>query len=111
MFNKVIKNKVKRHKEPIPAIIFGDIHKGNEDKESLSTSVKMATVMNAQKIVGHDILDGYSINHHEFNNPFIQLNKEDVSLEEELEEAKMFLKTLADVFAEVVSVASNHHDL
>src|SRR5699024_12166081 len=42
--------------------------------------------------------------------PFIQLNKEDVSLEEELEEAKMFLKTLSDVFPEVVSVASNHND-
>src|SRR5690625_511654 len=107
---KVHENKVTRHKEPIPAIIFGDIHKGNEDKESLSTSVKMATVMNAQKIVGHDILDGYSINPHEFNNPFIQLNKEDVSLEEELEESKMFLKTLSDVFPEVVSVASNHND-
>lgn len=107
---KVDENGVEEHKEELPAIILGDIHKGNEDKESLTASLEMADKLKVQKVVLHDVFDGYTINHHELNNPFIQADKENLSLEDEIVEAVSFVTGLASKFPEVISVASNHND-
>src|SRR5690606_22490431 len=63
-----------------------------------------------KEVVLHDLFDGYTINHHEKNNPFRQMELEGVSLEDEINISKEFVKEACNRFKKVTSVSSNHND-
>ena len=72
----VRKSKVKRNKKNCPAIIFGDLHLTEEDKQAVDASFEMAKWSGAEQVVVHDIFSGVSISHHESKDPVIQARRE-----------------------------------
>lgn len=93
----------------IPAIVFGDLHLQHHNKEAVKSSLKLAKKLNAQKIICHDVVDSFSISHHEKKNPFqLLLREEDGSwnLEKELQYAVDWFNKRKDF--QFVAVRSNH---
>ncbi len=94
-----------------PAIVFGDLHIGNEDREAVDLAFEVADRLQPEEIVLHDLMDSYSINHHELKLPFVLLDKEDkgqLNLEQELENIFNWLKEYEHY--NFVVVESNHND-
>ena len=106
--NHVINGEVLKTKSK-PAIVFGDLHLGDHCEKALKTSYKMLERFNPKHVILHDIMNGHSISHHEKNDPFIQLQREEDgswNLENELNLSIEFLETVLD-YSPVV-VKSNH---
>ena len=59
-----------------PAIIFGDLHLGNEHKENLEQSFKLVDLLSCNKIILHDVMENYAISHHELKNPVVLAQRE-----------------------------------
>lgn len=57
-------------------MVFGDLHLGETNEEVLATSFKMAEDLNCEDIVLHDVFNGHSISHHERNQPFQVMSRE-----------------------------------
>jgi len=97
------------HKQ-CPAIVFGDLHLGEEDSEVVEAAFSLVDRIGAEKIILHDVFSGYSVSHHELNNPFILAQREldnSWKLAEELDYmVQWFLDRPQYNF---VSVASNHN--
>jgi len=93
------------------AVVFGDIHSGDHNKKVVDCGMELCKKINPEHIVLHDLFNAKSINHHEFNNPFIQyeLEKENKnSLKKEIDEMLNWLEQLNKF--NVVVVKSNHDD-
>jgi len=92
-----------------PAIIFGDLHLGNEHQENLKQSLQMAQDFDCDKIILHDVMENYAISHHELKNPVVLAQREldgTWNLESEIDYmVKWFQKNSQFKF---VSVMSNH---
>jgi hypothetical protein len=94
-----------------PAIVFGDIHYGHHHDVALKASMDMARRFSVDAVILHDIFDGKSINHHEVNQPFLQLNNEEdgsIDLEREITDIVNFINSNNDL--NYVVVSSNHDD-
>ena len=67
---------VSKHNEPT-VIIFGDLHLGETNEGALKTSFDMADRLKCNQIILHDAFNGHSISHHERNQPFQLLKREE----------------------------------
>ena len=96
----------------IEGIVLGDLHIGNHDEKVLKSTFKLMNKIKPKHVVLHDVFDGYSINHHEAKDPFIQYGKEVLGtndLGKELDEMLEVLDNFKN-FENVVIVRSNHDD-
>src|SRR5690625_127300 len=108
---KVENGKVFKHGEKLPLSIFGDLHYGiSHCEESVRVAEELSMKLNVQEVAVHDVFDGFTINPHEANNPFVQLNLESYTLAGEIEATKDKIRDLATKFKHVYSVNSNHND-
>jgi hypothetical protein len=83
---------VAKHNEPT-VIVFGDLHLGETNEEVLKVSFDMADKLRCTQIILHDVFNGHSISHHERNQPFQLLKREEDgsgSLLDELDEMANF---------------------
>lgn len=98
--------------DSIAAIVLGDIHYGHHDPEVLKTTMSMLNKIKPEHVILHDIFDGYSINHHEFKDPFVQFGKEMNGTNDLGKEVDFMLNALQEFekFENVVIVRSNHDD-
>jgi len=90
-------------------IVFGDLHLGETNEKALWTSFDMADKLKCNNIVLHDVFDSHSISHHERNQPFQLLKREEDGSDSLINE----LDNLANFFEEYSSynftvVRSNH---
>lgn len=97
------------------AIVFGDLHIGDHDPDCVEATVEFCNILRPKKVVAHDILNGHSINHHEFKNPFSKyanLQSGRASLKREMDEMVAFMKVLMDdmSYAKFYVIHSNHDD-
>lgn len=93
------------------AIVFGDIHLGETNQDALKTSLEMAYSLNCvDNIILHDVFNGHSISHHELNQPFQLLNRENDGSDSLIKE----LSQLVDFFNEYdncdFTVVRSNHD-
>lgn len=111
LYNKISNGKIQRVKE-CSALIWGDLHYGQHDEDVFNKTMELSNILKPEHVVLHDIFDGYSINHHERKDPFIQVAKEIQGrndLQKELNDLKVGLKRF-DKFKNVVIVRGNHDD-
>jgi hypothetical protein len=102
---------VSRNKKGVDAIVFGDLHLGEEDEVALKTSFEMVDKLKANKIVLHDVVNSHSISHHEKKDPFQLLEREENgswSLKTELENVQKFFNE--KIKYNFVVVRSNHDE-
>jgi hypothetical protein len=93
------------------ALILGDLHYGQHDEKVLENTFDFIKSNKIENIVLHDVFDGYSINHHEIKDPFIQYQKEIAglnSLKDEIDSLLDGLEKFKD--QNVIVVRSNHDD-
>lgn len=111
LFYKV-KNNTVYNIDEIDGIVLGDIHFGNHDQDVLDKTHKLLNIIKPKHVILHDVFDGYSINHHELKDPFIQYGKEcnnKNSLKDEIDIVLDGLKAFTK-YKKVVVVRSNHDD-
>jgi hypothetical protein len=93
------------------AIVFGDIHLGETNQDALNASFEMAYKLECtDNIILHDVFNGHSISHHELNQPFQLLNRENDGSDSLIKE----LSELVDFFNEYddcnFTVVRSNHD-
>jgi hypothetical protein len=98
--------------DSVAAIVLGDLHYGNHDQEVIDATLDLMDKVVPEHVVLHDVFDGYSINHHEMKDPFVQFSKEVHGQNSLQREVDTMLTGLADFqdFKNVVIVRSNHDD-
>jgi hypothetical protein len=72
----------------IEAIVLGDLHLPEENKEAVIVSLQMLQKFKPRHVIIHDIIDNGAISHHEKRNPFHLLRRENDgsnSLQKELD--------------------------
>jgi len=92
-------------------MVFGDLHLGETNDDVLDVSFRMAEDLNCEDIVLHDVFNGHSISHHERNQPFqVMAREEDGSgdLMLELNNMAAFFDRYSDF--NFVMVRSNHDE-
>jgi hypothetical protein len=109
-------NKVEKNSRVL-AIVTGDEHAMFSDsKNKAATYTNKDSIVNTlkpEKIVRHDVFDGYSISHHNRHDPVIQYSKHKNGhhlVKDELELTVKYIDETTPKFAENLIVASNHHD-
>jgi hypothetical protein len=110
LFHKVSSGKVSRIKDT-SAIVLGDIHIGQLDPVVMKTSIGLLDKLKPQHTIIHDIFDGYSISHHEANNPIKQYHREVDGtnvLKKEINEMLEWIRNMQKY--NLVVVRSNHDD-
>lgn len=111
LYYNISKGKVSKI-DSIEGIVLGDLHVGHHDEKVLDKTIKFMNKLKPKHVVLHDVFDGYSINHHESKDPFVQFGKEVAGkndLQKEIEEMLFQLKKF-EQFENVVIVRSNHDD-
>lgn len=110
LFHKV-ENGVVSEINSCKAMVFGDLHVGDDDKEAVDVSFELASRINPEKIILHDVFNGTSVNHHEQKDPFKLLEREEagqLSLKKEIKQLKNWFSE-HDGY-EYIVVRSNHDD-
>lgn len=95
--------------------VFGDFHVGDHDPDCIAATVEFCSALKPKRVFGHDLLNGHSINHHEFKNPFNKyerLQKGQSNLKKEIDEMVTFVEMLQEdmSYADFFMVHSNHDD-
>lgn len=109
--NAYYKNKVK--KMSTEAMVWGDLHLGEECPNALNSSIKQANFFKPKKLFIHDLVSFNSISHHNFNKYLTKtFVKEKINtLAKELEYTKDKLDWInKSVDSDLVIVQSNHDD-
>lgn len=75
LWNRVSEGRVSYHPS-CKAAVLGDLHFGEHDNDALSATYNLLHNIKPDNVVLHDVFSGYSISHHERNNPFIQAKRE-----------------------------------
>lgn len=105
---------VVKTKKAVISVVFGDIHLGSTDPFALEISNTMLERFKPKHVIFHDIMDGASVSHHERQDPFISLEREqdntwrlDVELDkvvrfvgEYLEYTPIIVKSNHDIFVD-----------
>jgi hypothetical protein len=108
---RIFDGTVVKVKKPWEAMIFGDTHLSKEDQGLLDESRRLIDEVGCKQTVWHDLMDGYSINHHQMKDhveQVIKANKGLNVLEDELEMNISFINEWKDT--NMVIVPSNHPD-
>lgn len=108
---RVENGRVFKCEDPWEAMIFGDTHISKEDECLLNESRRLIDVVGCKRTVWHDLMDGYSINHHQAKDYVEQvikakkgLNRLDTELEMNMEFIRKWKNT------NMVIIPSNHPD-
>ncbi len=110
LFYNVQEGKVKKINET-SAIVLGDIHIGQLDPVVMKVSMGLLDKLKPAHTIIHDIFDGYSITHHEINNPIKQYHREIDGtnvLKKEIDEMILWVEKMKKY--NLVVVRSNHDD-
>lgn len=93
------------------AIVNGDTHLSKEDREMLEETKRLVEIGKPTWTIWHDLLDGYSINHHnskDFVTQVINEKKGLNSLSDEIEMSYDFIREWKHT--NMVIIPSNHND-
>jgi hypothetical protein len=93
------------------AIVFGDLHLGETNEDVLKASFELAEQLQCKDIILHDVINSHSVSHHERNQPFTLLAREEDGSDSLLKE----LSNVVDFFNEYldynfIMVRSNHDE-
>jgi hypothetical protein len=97
----------------IEALVTGDTHVDFIDSKVLAATQEMIQELKPRVVALHDLLDGYSVNHHHRGNVFNAIAKIRGNLSDpraEVERAIAFADAMAALVDEVIVVPSNHDD-
>lgn len=111
LYKRVKNGNVLDNVEGAEAAVLGDIHIAHNDERATAVSFKMLDQMKPKSTMIHDIIDCESISHHEENDPFRLMQKEENGtgdLKKELEQMLVWVK--ARLKYNLVIVRSNHDD-
>lgn len=111
LFKRVKDGVVGDNVEGAEAAVLGDIHIAHNDAEATALSFKLLDEMKPNHTMIHDIIDCESISHHEENDPFRIMQKEENGtgdLKKELETMLQWVE--ARLKYNLVIVRSNHDD-
>ena len=111
LYHKVENRRVSKIKN-IEGIVLGDLHYGQHDVNVLNKTLELINKLTPKHVVLHDVFDGYSINHHEIKNVYVQFGKEVNNTNSLTKEIDDLIKGLKDFtkFKNVIIVRSNHDD-
>jgi hypothetical protein len=110
LYFKVANGKVTKIKDT-SAVVLGDIHVGQLDPVVMKSSIGLLDKLKPQHTIIHDVFDGYSISHHELNNPIKQYHREQDGtnvLKKEIDEMLDWVENMKKY--NLVIVRSNHDD-
>lgn len=110
LFYNVSSGRVKKIKET-SAIVLGDLHIGQHDPVVMKSTIGLMDKIKPKYTIIHDIFDGYSISHHEANNPIKQYHREKDGtnvLKKEIDEMLHWIENMKKY--NLVIVRSNHDD-
>lgn len=102
-------------KHKIKAVAFGDIHVGSTDANLLRSFQRQIFELKPDLVVLHDILDGYTVSHHDKDKVVLLAQKAKeghLNVKEELDNVVYFINSLLamDKNLDIVIVSSNHND-
>tara|TARA_R110000737_G_scaffold44033_2_gene64445 strand:+ start:3138 stop:4709 length:1572 start_codon:yes stop_codon:yes gene_type:complete len=111
LHKRVKDGKVLENTEGAEAAVLGDIHIAHNDKKATEVSFKMLDKMKPKATMIHDIIDCESISHHEENDPFRLMQKEENGTGDLKKELDIMLDWVkARLKYNLVIVRSNHDD-
>ena len=111
LFKRVKNGKVLENVEGCEAAILGDIHIAHNDEKATAVSFKLLDEMKPNHTMLHDIVDCESISHHEEQDPFRVMQKEDNGTGDLKKELEIMLQWAeARLKYNLVVVRSNHDD-
>lgn len=99
----------------LEGLVLGDIHVAQKDDavhEAIWGEAGVVEMLRPKNVVLHDVLDFYSQNHHEVDNPHITFRKyieKKLSVKDELMECAAYLKDVSRPGTNIVIADSNHH--
>lgn len=106
-----------RKSKGILALVTGDEHAMFADSKCKQATYladdSIAKVLKPSKVVRHDVFDGYSISHHNREDPLVNYSKHQnghQSVQYELELTLKHIEETTPKGAENIIVSSNHHD-
>jgi len=111
LYYNVKDSKIKKIKS-IEAIVLGDLHFGHHDQDVLDSTKNLMDVVKPENIIIHDVFDGYSISHHDMNDPFAQYGKEVNGTNDLAKELEIMMEGLKmfNNYKNVIIARSNHDD-
>jgi hypothetical protein len=111
LFKRVKDGEVMDNVEGAEAAILGDIHIAHNNRKATELSFELLDMMEPNHTMIHDIIDCESISHHEENDPFRIMQKEESGAGDLKKELEIMLQWVKDRLKyNLVIVRSNHDD-
>lgn len=111
LFKRVKNGKVMDNEDGAEVAVLGDIHIAHNDKRATDVTFKLLDEMKPKHTMLHDIIDCESISHHEENDPFRVMQKEENGTGDLKKELEIMLEwTKERLKYNLVVVRSNHDD-
>ena len=111
LFKRVNNGEVSDNVEGCEAAVLGDIHIAHNNERATELSFDLLDKMKPNHTMIHDIIDCESISHHEENDPFRIMQKEENGTGDLKKELEIMLQWVADRLKyNLVVVRSNHDD-
>ena len=108
---------VEKVEEGIPLMVCGDLHEKFHCPKSVAATFtgedSLRAVTQPQAVAWHDVMDGYSCNPHERDNPFMAYARQRSQyqdIKQEIEDCAAFIDKHARDIPQNYVVASNHED-
>jgi len=105
----------KIQKVPAEAFILGDYHSGEHDETAKATWKEVIDYVGVKNIIGHDVYNGRSVNHHDKDKRITRAKKalsEQISLEKEFElTCKEVNEICSWIPGKFIWVKSNHDEV
>jgi hypothetical protein len=95
----------------IEAVTFGDIHAISIDKIVHKLSLEIIDKLKPKYVFLHDLIEGASVNHHNYNNPHARFQtylRGYANVTTELEDTAKVINTYCRSWLKVIVAASNH---
>tara|TARA_R110002126_G_scaffold50551_4_gene139227 strand:- start:8108 stop:9679 length:1572 start_codon:yes stop_codon:yes gene_type:complete len=111
LFKRVKNGVVGDNEDGAEVAVLGDIHIAHNDERATDVSFKLLDEMKPKHTMLHDIIDCESISHHEENDPFRVMQKEENGTGDLKKELSIMLDWVKDRLKyNLVVVRSNHDD-
>ena len=111
LFKRVKNGEVMDNVEGAEAAVLGDIHIAHNNAKATELSFELLDMMKPNHTMIHDIIDCESISHHEENDPFRIMQKEENGTGDLKKELEIMLQWVKDRLKyNLVIVRSNHDD-
>lgn len=111
LFKRVKNGEVMNNEDGAEVAVLGDIHIAHNNAEATKTSFELLDKMKPKHTMIHDLIDCESISHHEENDPFRIMQKEENGTGDLKKELDIMLQWVeARLKYNLVIVRSNHDD-